>query len=248
MRNTKSRLRGANAKPAWPFPAGLLTTCIICTVWLLWYLNHLIYLAAYSCRDYADVWLASRPGQPNLLTAFALVAVALLTWLYVDIIRPKRGRVPVTLRVFQLATVLSMLLINVMLSGYFSPYSLDGRVYRFVMDDVPSIPVLRSLIGLDFIYYEAFEEPIDGDDPHFEAYRRAVRHYQATFARRGIVHDYGMLNGQLECEAVQDIQAARVAGEQVRWADFQLKQAQIRNSIRELEGPTLATKPARDNT
>ncbi len=246
MRRRILRQPKQRSKRAKPVATGLYTTAIICSAWLLWYLNYLFLRTAYSCRDYAEFWLGSQPGRPTLLLAASLFALALLTWLYVDIVRPKTTRVPVTLRIFQLATVTSILLINIMLSGYFNLYSPDGRIHAYMQEQASRIPVIGPLFLVLGHRVQIPDSWVDEANPHYETYRNALQHYDETFARRGITYEYGMVNGQLECEASRDIEEALEAAYRALWAEYQLKDATIRVSEPEFEGPSFARKPQGD--
>lgn len=208
LRYRRRLVRRQKAKK--PVKFAWMTTSIVVVCSFLWYLLHLLSTLSLSCRDHFNWWFYSAVAEPSLLEMFSLLAVALFFWLYADIIRPKPARIPVTLRAFQMLLATTVVVLSVFQWGFFSPHSDEARVYRFFQQEVSGWPVVEHFIVRPVVPMEPSEvsDLVYRTDPAFATVRQLETEYHETFVANGRSRHFAMYEGQLECEAAQEIEHA----------------------------------------
>jgi hypothetical protein len=202
-----------------PVATGLYATGLVTVAAGIWYILFYFVVVSYSCRAYVDWWLSSQPGRPILLDAFSLFSITLLFWLVADIARPKPRRHPFALRTVQLALAGSMVLMSVMLSGQLNPQSGDGRVHAFVLDDMTEWPVFSWYLLAGRAWSDHAHFDVDWRDPAFDRYHEAEARYWSRFGNPAVPREFGVVDGQLECEARQGLEAEL----EQAWALYRLR-------------------------
>lgn len=222
---TKRRRKSPTTKPV---AAGWHSTGIVMVTAFLWWLVHWFSTVSLSCRDHVEWWSAFRPGMPALVQAASLLSVTLLLWVYVDIVRPKPVRIPVTLRALQLWMATAMVIISVFHVGLMRPHSDEGRIYAYFRGEMTGWPVLNFFFGDEVSLFEtefiSFNDEIDFSDPVFDRANALEQRYQDTFIRHAIPRHFGVYEGQLECEAIQELNAAWGAAFEAYVADRQAEE------------------------
>ena len=186
-----------------PTQIAWMSTAVILVAGLLWYLLHLFSTLSLGCEAVIAWWFEGGRFSPGLLYVSSLFVISLGLWLYVDIVRPKPVRIPVGIRGVQVLFVTAMFMMSVFQWGFFRPQSDEGRIYAYFQDEVVRWPVVR----LFFVQADGiWAEPVRlAPDELGASHRR-------EFLEPGIPRAYGRAggryNGQLECSARAEVDAA----------------------------------------
>tara|TARA_R110000868_G_scaffold34829_1_gene125408 strand:- start:5341 stop:6030 length:690 start_codon:yes stop_codon:yes gene_type:complete len=197
-----------------PTQMAWMTTAVILTAGLLWYVLHLFSTLSFGCEAVIAWWLEGGRFQPGLLQVTSLLVVSLAAWLYVDIVRPKPVRVPAGIRVSQVVLVSVMVVMSVLQWGFFRPQSEEGRIYAYFQDEVVGWPVVRYFFmqgggAIEWIVAPP-EQVVAG--PFFDEFRTLETAYRREYRDPWIPRDYGRAggryDGRLECTARHEVDAA----------------------------------------
>ncbi len=211
----RRRLRAKSGRGA-PKPTRMawMTTAVILSASLLWFLLHLFATLSLGCEAVIAWWFGGGRLHPGLLQVTNLFVMTLALWLYVDIIRPKPVRVPVGIRVGQGVLVAVMVVLSVFQWGIFRPQSEEGRIYAYFQGVVVGWPVFNLFFlqpGTVYAIPNGLPENAL-EDPVFNEVRAIDAAYRREFPDAGIPREYGRAggryNGKLECTARHEVDAA----------------------------------------
>jgi hypothetical protein len=195
-----------------PQDSAWMTTSVIMVAGLLWFILHLYSTVVYSCEEVIAWWFDREDIGLATQQWTSLLVITLALWLYVDIIRPKRVRIPGWIRAGQISLVSAMVVLSVFQSGVFRPESPDARVYAYFQDEITQWPIINRLTVSNWVRLEThYYPPADLNDPIFDAAIALQERNDRAFSARRFGHygrAGGRYNGRLNCAANAELNQA----------------------------------------